>query len=502
MSEPQEIELKLALINEADYSSIIIDQHLFSSIQVGKSRIDNYTNTYFDTADRDLYQNQLSFRVRKTAKGYNATIKGLGAQQGGLSIRREWNVSIPDDKPHIEAFAQVMDEPEYNKLAGIIGNRDLLPIFTSDFQRMTADLHNDNGSQVELAVDKGQITTGDGSLPICEVELELMKGQPADLLKLGAQLAARYPLRVEEKSKFARGLELLGIPISESATLSKFDKDSPVGEVMLAMFTYYLQQILAGQDVLTAAPDDPESIHQIRVRIRQLRSLLSFFKPLLDQEEYNQVMARLGEMSGQLGPIREMDVLLSEWQSLQLSYPNILAGSRSLEQLLKAERAKELNPVYQHISAGGNTPELLRVWSFFEERSWLQHPDSNKPLKQFMDQRLKKWVRNIDKTLRTVDYNDILVLHPLRIRTKKLRYAVQALEPVLGRKYRALLPELKELQDKLGTICDAHGEATLIQKLGKGKRSNTLQLQSGMLMGFLLCRAANIARDLQDQTQS
>lgn len=502
LQEAQEIELKLALINEADYSLIINDPHIFGSAQVEKTNADNYSNTYFDTSDGALYQSRLSYRIRKTAQGYTATIKGLGSQRGGLSVRSEWNVSIPGEKPAIEPFESIMDGHEFGQLARIIGDRELLPIFRSDFQRMTVDLRSENGSLVEFAADKGWIIAGKGRLPIGEVELELKDGSPADLLKLGAQLAARYPLRVEERSKFARGLQLLGYTINEQTALPRMDKASPVGEVMQTMLTYCLQDIMARQEIFLAAPDDPESIHQIRVKIRLLRSLLSFFKPLLNEEEYTKTAAGLRDLSGQLGRIRQLDVLRDEWQSLQQAYPDVVTGARSLEQRLKAERDTEKKAVYEQIAAGQATPQLLEIWTYFEQRPWMQHPDANLPLKQYTDQRLKKWARDIDKGFRAADYEDVRALHPLRIKTKKLRYVLQSLEPVLSRKYRTRMPQLKEWQDKLGTICDAHCDVDLTRQLCEGRKSSTLQFQSGVLTGFLLCRADAISESLRESRLS
>lgn len=45
---------------------------------------------------------------------------------------------------------------------------------------------------------------------IDEVELEIKAGTKADLLDFTAQIAAKIPIFIEPRSKFARGLHLLG----------------------------------------------------------------------------------------------------------------------------------------------------------------------------------------------------------------------------------------------------------------------------------------------------
>lgn len=65
-------------------------------------------------------------------------------------------------------------------------------------------------SLLEVSVDSGEIVTEKGSSPICEVEIELFSGEQEDLLETGQQLVDKYGVVSEKRSKFYRGLVLLG----------------------------------------------------------------------------------------------------------------------------------------------------------------------------------------------------------------------------------------------------------------------------------------------------
>ena len=61
---------------------------------------------------------------------------------------------------------------------------------------------------VEIALDKGILLGGNKVEPLCEAEVELKEGAKAACDAFAAELAERFGLVSEEKSKFARALRL------------------------------------------------------------------------------------------------------------------------------------------------------------------------------------------------------------------------------------------------------------------------------------------------------
>ena len=61
---------------------------------------------------------------------------------------------------------------------------------------------------VEIALDKGVLLGGGKTEPLCEAEVELKDGEKTACDAFGKELADRFGLVTEEKSKFARALAL------------------------------------------------------------------------------------------------------------------------------------------------------------------------------------------------------------------------------------------------------------------------------------------------------
>jgi inorganic triphosphatase YgiF len=58
-------------------------------------------------------------------------------------------------------------------------------------------------------VDRGKIDSGDGSTPICELELELKRGDKGQLFEIARLLVHAAPIQVSLKSKAERGYEFI-----------------------------------------------------------------------------------------------------------------------------------------------------------------------------------------------------------------------------------------------------------------------------------------------------
>lgn len=63
-------------------------------------------------------------------------------------------------------------------------NLPLLPVFSTDFHRTIWLVKMPNCSEIEIALDLGWICAGTVKERICEIELELKKGEKADLFLL------------------------------------------------------------------------------------------------------------------------------------------------------------------------------------------------------------------------------------------------------------------------------------------------------------------------------
>ncbi|MHC1719798.1 MAG: CHAD domain-containing protein [Clostridiaceae bacterium] len=202
-------------------------------------------------------------------------------------------------------------------------------------------------------------------------------------------------------------------------------------------------------------PDEPESAHKFRVKVRQFRSVLSFLKPEIRTKEYEYFQGKLRELAQKFAYLRELDVMMS---GIQEQYPALL-------ELLKKQREEEKKKVCSELAEGTSARLQFELLTWIKDKPVKNSKTSWKPFARFADRRIKEWLSGFEKRLDSIDFSDAKELHLLRIQGKKLRYLIALLEPVLKEKYKTRLPEFKEMQDKLGRVCDNQREIPILAEL-------------------------------------
>ena len=204
-----EIEMKYGIEDKEIAKSIWEDEYLLS-IEEKDSREKVYMKaSYFDTDDYILSKNDIAFRVRMEGSRIVASLKWNGASVDGLHTREEINVPVKDEACFIIPNPDIFKESDIGReLISLIQGKPLHSLLETKFLR--SRLRVDTGKSIcEVAIDEGEIVTDFGSLPICELEIELFSGEQDDVLRMGEVLAEKYHLYAEDRSKYARGLKLL-----------------------------------------------------------------------------------------------------------------------------------------------------------------------------------------------------------------------------------------------------------------------------------------------------
>lgn len=242
-----EIELKFQ-INQSDIEQlqnylnqwVCCDEAEFSSQQHLVNQL-NLTNTYYDTEDHFLRLNGCGLRIRTTeteqSKCFEITLKSKGNSVGGLHERIEINQPLPNDK---------LDLSVLPKEALPNGFTQLRPLFTTNFKRQTWLISFAN-SEIEVALDLGQITSNGQSMPIQEVELEIKQGNKQDLLNFAIELS-RFNLHLFSQSKASRGYRLL-----DNLTLTPTILSSQIEQDLAGLLNFWQQNeeyALANNDLI------------------------------------------------------------------------------------------------------------------------------------------------------------------------------------------------------------------------------------------------------------
>mgnify|MGYP002479298748 CR=1 FL=1 len=300
----QETELKLSLPKRAVAA---LRRHPLVAGAQRQGNAQTLDNTYYDTVDLALKARKVAVRTRRYGRTWLQTVKCAARSTGGLSQRPEW------EGPFDSAFDfSAVDDATTARL--LARHQDaLVPVFTTRFRRETRLHRNAAGSEILIMIDTGEVLVGEHSAPICEVELELRSGTPTDLLELACELARTLPLIPADLSKAERGYRLfLGqSPRPQRAEAAAIDPAMNLVDAFRELAFSALRQWQANA-VGAMDHEDPEFIHQLRVALRRLRSLLRLFAPALPPGFVDDWNEQLRDTANRFGDARDLDVLHEE----------------------------------------------------------------------------------------------------------------------------------------------------------------------------------------------
>ncbi|TMP84992.1 inorganic triphosphatase, partial [Pseudoalteromonas ruthenica] len=96
----------------------------------------------------------IGLRTRCCDNDCEQTIKLAGEVVGGLHQRPEYNLPLQSVKPDLMAFAQGI-WPHAMQVSSI--NENLFQIFSTNFIRRTWLIETEQGSKIEVVLDKGEV---------------------------------------------------------------------------------------------------------------------------------------------------------------------------------------------------------------------------------------------------------------------------------------------------------------------------------------------------------
>jgi inorganic triphosphatase YgiF len=416
------------------------------------------TSTYYDTPDAALKQRGLTLRVRDQGGHFLQTVKEGDLASGDLLSHGEWEDAVAEDRPDPGAAQSGRRLPEG-------AAADLRPFFVTEVTRTMFAIEPVPGTTIEAAVDEGEIRAiaNTRAEPISEVELELKGGAAAALYDLAAKLLEVAPLRIETRSKSARGYHLAecgdAAPMAVHAEPVILDPDMTVEAALQKIGRSCLAQLLRNEPAVLAA--QPEGVHQMRVAVRRLRSAISSLKKFLPQEDAQWVTEELRWLGGTLGPARNLDVFAAELLPAVRTGPSDEPGWDDLAATLDRLRAAAYDQIREAILSPRYTAGILRLLRWFEGSGWRRHSASDEPdpmgspigeiAPDVLDRRRRK-VRQHGKGFGSLAPRE---RHKLRIAVKKLRYTVELFSSLFdNNELEQFVGRLKRLQSDLGYAND------------------------------------------------
>ncbi|MBR0568537.1 CYTH and CHAD domain-containing protein [Azoarcus sp. L1K30] len=474
----QEIELKLSFPRRA---LAALKRHPLIAGAAREGNAATLDNTYFDTPELALKARKVAVRTRRMGRTWLQTVKCAAVSTGGLSRRPEWEQTYTD---HFDFSA--VDIPEVAKLLNRHHDR-LTPVFTTRFRRETRRCSPREGVSILLMIDTGSIEAGQRSAPICELELELEQGKPQDLLALACELAATLPLVPGDASKAQRGYQLfLDTPVrpvkAEPVTLKP---DNTVIEAFRLHANSCLRQWQGNVEAATAGHDGPEFIHQLRVALRRLRSLIKLFAPALPSAFVVEWNERLRDNANRFGETRDLDVLQAELLAPVVADGLADGPGSGLSELLGiVEHAREAaRKTALHNLSHSDQGRLMLAFNaalYALPTSDLIAAVDLKTFARLQLNRLRKRARRRFETSNTLIPTQ---LHALRIAMKQLRYGIEFFGALFStRGVQRYVQGVTDAQATLGFLQDVDVARCRLEAWA-GKRGE-LQAAASFIIGW------------------
>lgn len=458
-----EVELKLE-IDPADMDALAA----CAPLGLDGRPAERFDSVYFDTLEMAVRAAGFALRVRRERDRSIQTLKATGGAAAGLFVRPEWEQEIRGDQPRIELLPPVFRESVPDDVL-----ERLRPAFRVLVSRTSAIIGR-GPARIEIVADRGDIIDGGRTLPVCEVELELRKGDPAALFALARDINDLAPARLGVLSKSERGYRLTDreAELPAKAEEIALTPDMTASVAFQAIARSCVRQFRLNEELLMRCKC-AEAVHQARVGLRRLRSAIAMFRPILTGDP---------RVDGLRGELRWLAETLSAARNFDVLLPNLTDAA--VVELVRHARDEAYDRLRADIKSPRARTLMLDLAEWLTLGAWLTNPvdkrRAEQPLREAASAILERCAARLEKHGRHVAGFDDERLHRLRMDGKRLRYAAGFFRPLFAhgraaRECAALIRASERLQDQLGAFNDRLvGPALLAGRGVSGQLANGL----------------------------
>lgn len=217
---------------------------------------------------------------------------------------------------------------------------------------------------------------------------------------------------------------------------------------------------------------DADALHHMRVAVTRLRTVISFFSPMIAGPQRTRIRDELKWLNAHLGAVRDLDVAIARLKKIDKQHTP--ADYRSWERE-RAANQRHLARVLQSL----RYRRLIKSTSDWVERgSWCTKADEQavgqraRPIAEYSARKLTRWRKKLIRKSRKLQDFGTRKLHRLRIMNKKLHYAVLSVADLVPNneisKHRAMVKYLRQAQKCLGQLNDDARGRSLAATVGRG----------------------------------
>jgi CHAD domain-containing protein len=381
-----------------------------------------FSSVYYDSRDRLLARVGITLRRRIEHGGSLWQLK-LPREGGRLELECAGGPAEPPKR-----IASLLD--------AVLRGRPLMPIAELRTVRRGVRVESE-GSTADVVLDEVAVMENLRVISeFDELEIELVEGDPDGLREIEVAVRRAGAKDGDRRPKVLRVLGHSAPP-------------KPTRPHLQAFFQRQYEQILT-HDPGTRLGDDPEDLHDLRVAVRRLRTILRVAAPPLDEDWASELRAELDWLGQALGPVRDLDVMLEHMRAEQAQLED--AEQAAFEPLLK-QLERERSTARRSLVAAMRSARYTELLDRLEEAGRRPRTRAARPAPEKIAAaelaKVRKAVRKLDR-----DPSDAQ-LHRVRIKGKRARYAAELAAPGAGKRITRFVDAAKAFQDVTGEHQDA-----------------------------------------------
>lgn len=385
---------------------------------VDKSPIESLDATYFDTPTHDLARNKITLRRRTGGHDAGWHLKLPAGPEARTEVRAPLDASENDVPGELRDI-----------VLAIVRDRPLEPVARISTERETQVLYGSDGAALaEFSNDHVTAwASGNPDAPPAEQEwreweLELVENNGSADIELLGRLSNRLldagAAPAGHGSKLAR---VLGEPARPDETRLPAD---PVHRAVAEQ----VAELLVWDRAVRA--DAHDAVHQMRVTIRKIRSLLADTQGAAESTGIGWIQDELRELANVLGVARDAEVLAERYQQALDKLPPELVRGRIRERLVEGARRRYQTGLRRSLIAM-RSQRYFRLLDALD--AWVAEipapAPGDEPAPVTLEAAYQK-VRKAAKAAAAVEPGAEaeldLALHRIRKRAKRLRYTAAA----------------------------------------------------------------------------
>jgi CHAD domain-containing protein len=198
---------------------------------------------------------------------------------------------------------------------------------------------------------------------------------------------------------------------------------------------------------------DPEAIHDFRVALRRLRTVLRPARRVFGKRRLREIGGELRRFAQATGALRDEEVLRETLGALSLPARAQAELTAWLAQRARQERVRRRAVVAVLLSRDGPAgPSLGTALAHLERRIGRRRREAM-PAEDLAAAACARAFAEV-RALAGAPAGDVAAMHALRIQFKRLRYTAELFAPVLGERAEAVVKSAARMQKRLGELHD------------------------------------------------